>query len=202
MSAWFDKLHVWGGVDLPGGTRMPETATERTKFLRRLRSIKAYTPEPVADEVIADILEVGRWSGSASNRQPWGIVVVRDPESRRKLGEWGANPAPTAAVVFLIVSTTSEWAPFDEGRLAERLNLAALAHGLGSTVAALKGEGIAQAQHYFGIPGDCRSVVVVTVGHTDQAVRSARRAARPAEVEARKPMVEFAHWDRWPESAG
>ena len=80
--------------------------------------------------------------GSASNRQPWDIVVVTDREDLKKLGEWGANPAPTAYALFLIASTDNAWSPFDEGRLAERLNLAALAHGLGSTVAALKGDGI------------------------------------------------------------
>src|SRR5579871_4426809 len=106
---------------------MSETTEDRLKFLRRLRSIKRYTPEPVSQETIERILEVGRWSGSASNRQPWEVVVVRDPEAKRKFGEWGAQPAATAAAVFLLVST-SDGAAFDEGRLAERLLLGASAH--------------------------------------------------------------------------
>src|SRR5207302_8893513 len=116
---------------------MVETAAERIKFLRRLRAVKAFTPEAVPQDAIEDILEVGRWSGSGSNRQPWEVIVVRDPDAKRKMGEWGANPAPTAAAVFLIVSA-NDTSGFDHGRLAERLNLAALAHGLGSTVATLK----------------------------------------------------------------
>jgi nitroreductase len=173
---------------------MSETSAERIEFLRRLRSIKAFTPEPVQPDVLQDILEVGRWSGSASNRQPWEVIVVRDAEARAKMGEWGANPAPTAAVVFLIVSNAENpFAAFDEGRLAERLNLAAAAHGLGSTVATLKGDGIAAAQQYFGIPDGCRAFTIVAVGHTDQE----RRRARPANPQPRKPMDEFAHWDRW-----
>ena len=47
---------------------MPETSKERIEFLRRLRSTKAFTSEPLSDDVINDILEVGRWSGSGSNR--------------------------------------------------------------------------------------------------------------------------------------
>jgi nitroreductase len=171
---------------------MSETSGDRIKFLRSLRSTKAYTPEPVPPEVIDDILEVGRWSGSASNRQPWEVVVVRDPEAKRLMGEWGADPAPTAAVVFLLVSTSDSNA-FDEGRLAERLNLAALAHGLGSTVATLKGDGIAAAQEYFGIPSDKRSFTVVAIGHVDPAARR----ARPADFQPRKPMEQFVHWDRF-----
>jgi nitroreductase len=171
---------------------MSETSGERIEFLRRLRSVKAFTPEPVPQDVIAAILEVGRWSGSSTNRQPWEVLVVRDPEAKRKMGEWGANPAPTAAVVFLILST-SDAAAFDEGRLAERLNLAAAAHGLGSTVATLKGDGIAAAREYFGIPTERRSHTVVAVGHTDQEVRR----ARPKNPQPRKPMEEFVHWDRF-----
>jgi nitroreductase len=171
---------------------MSETNDERVRFLRRLRSVKAFTPEAVPPEVIEDILEVGRWSGSAGNRQPWEVIVVRDPEAKRKMGEWGANPAPTAAVVLLLVSN-SESAAFDEGRLAERLNLAALAHDLGSTVATLKGDGIVAAREFFGIPAERRSHTIVAIGHTDLEVRR----ARPKNPQPRKPVDQFAHWDRF-----
>jgi len=171
---------------------MAETTPERLKFLRSLRSTKAYTTEPLSQETLDEILEVGRWSGSASNRQPWEVLVVRDPEAKRKMGEWGANPAPTAAAVFLLVSNGDNNA-FDEGRLAERLNLAALAHGLGSTVATLKGDGIAAARDFFGIPAEKRAFTVVTVGHADQEARR----ARPKNPQPRKPIAEFAHWDRY-----
>jgi nitroreductase len=36
---------------------------------------------------VDDILEVVRWSGSAANRQPWELVVVRDRETLRALAE-------------------------------------------------------------------------------------------------------------------
>jgi nitroreductase len=171
---------------------MTETSEDRIKFLRRLRAVKAFTPEPIPESVINDILEVGRWTGSGGNRQPWEVVVVRDPETNRKLGEWGANPAPTAAVVFVIVSN-SDGAAFDEGRLAERLNLGAAAHGLGSTVATIKGDGIQAAKEFLGIPPERRAQTIVAVGHTDMDVRR----ARPVNPTPRKPMGEFAHWDRF-----
>lgn len=171
---------------------MSETSHERIEFLRRLRSTKAFTPERVQTDVIQDILEVGRWSGSSTNRQPCSVVVVRDPEVKRQMGEWGANAAPTAAVVFLLVSN-SDGNAFDEGRLAERLNLAAHAHGLGSTVSSLKGDGIEAAKRFFGIPAERRAFMTVSVGHTDADVRR----ARPKNPQPRKPMAEFAYWDRF-----
>jgi nitroreductase len=147
----------------------------------------------VTQEQIEDILEVGRWSGSGSNRQPWEVVVIRDPEVRRQFGEWGAGPAATAAVVFLIVSN-SESNLFDEGRLAERLLLGAAAHGLGSTIAFLKNEGPDATKALLGIPAERRAVCTVNVGHTDV---EARRARTPNPRAGRKPMSEFAHWDRF-----
>jgi nitroreductase len=171
---------------------MAVSSSELTRFLRRLRAVREFTSEPVSDEAIQDILEVGRWSGSGSNKQPCEVLVIRDREAQSKFGEWGARPAETAGVVFLIVSRP-EANPFDEGRMAERLLLGAAAHGLGSTVAFLKGEGPAAAKQQFGIPDDQRAIVVVAVGHTDVEARKARQA----NPQARKPMEEYAHWNRF-----
>ena len=134
----------------------------------------------------------GRWSASGSNRQPWDVVVVRDAAVKQKFGEWGARPAATADVVLLLV-TAGPQSAFDEGRLAERLCLAAAAHGLGSTVATLKNEGPDETKKLLGIPEDRRVVTVVAIGHTDVEARR----ARPKSAQPRKPMDDFAHWDRF-----
>lgn len=171
---------------------MSQGTDEQLRFLRRLRAVKDYTAEPVDRGQIEDILEVGRWSASGSNRQPWEVVVVTDPAVKARFGEWGARPAATAAVVLLLV-TASPTSAFDEGRLAERLCLAAAAHGLGSTVATLKNEGPDATKALLGIPADRRVVTVVAIGHTDVAARR----ARPKSAQPRKPMDEFAHWERF-----
>ena len=170
---------------------MSEERDAQLHFLRRLRAVKDYTPEPVPDETIAAILEVGRWSASGANRQPWEVIVVRDPAVKAQFGAWGARPAATAAVVLLLV--TAGPAAFDEGRLAERLCLAAAACGLGATVATLKEAGPDGARQLLGIPADRRVVTVVAIGHPDVAARR----ARPKSAQPRKPMTEFAHWDRF-----
>ena len=171
---------------------MEASTADRLAFLRRLRAVKEYTPEPIPDSVVEEILEVGRWSASGANRQPWQVLVVRDSEVKQRLGEWGARPAATAAVVLLIVMA-SETPSLDEGRLAERLCLAAAAQDLGSTVATLKNEGPDAVKTLLGIPAERRAVALVSIGHTD---REARRA-RPKNPQPRKPMSEFARWDRF-----
>ena len=47
------------------------TASDRIAFLRSLRAVRSFRPDPIPQEVIDDILDVVRWSGSASNLQPW-----------------------------------------------------------------------------------------------------------------------------------
>lgn len=169
------------------------------KFLRGLRAIRQYTSEPVAEDALNDILDIGRWSGSASNRQPTEVIVVRDPAVRQQLAEGGAAPAATAVVALVIATDANsprhDLDLFDQGRLVERLLLAARAHGLGSNVATLKGEGPETIKKLLGVPDERDIHFVVTIGHTDVEARKAARPATPGQ--ARKPREHFAHWDRY-----
>ena len=36
------------------------------------------------------------------------VVVIRDAAVKQKLGDWGAKPAATAAVVFLLVTDSDQ----------------------------------------------------------------------------------------------
>ncbi|MGH2461191.1 MAG: nitroreductase family protein [Chloroflexota bacterium] len=176
---------------------MSQDATDRIKFLRRARQVRDYRPAPVPEAALADILEVGRWSGSASNRQTSEIVVVRDPAVRQTLTAGGANTAASAGVALVIVTNgdpaRQELEIYDEGRMAERLLLAASAHGLGASITTLKGEGPAAAKQTLGIPAERRVSTVVAIGVPDQAAIQ----AKPRNPLPRKPMSEFAHWDHY-----
>lgn len=68
---------------------MSETFTlaEATmKVIQDRRSIREWTDEPVSEEDLAMILEAGRQAPSGENAQPWRFIIVRDPETRKKLG--------------------------------------------------------------------------------------------------------------------
>src|SRR5919202_6645168 len=118
---------------------MTARSTELTKFLRGLRAVREFTSEPVTDEILDDILDVGRWTSTGGNRQGTEVIVITDPGVKQKMGDWGAKPAAGAAVVFLLV-TNGDAGVLDEGRVAERLALAARAHGLGSVLGTLQKE--------------------------------------------------------------
>jgi nitroreductase len=51
------------------------------------RSIRRIKPEPVPDDMLNRVLEAALWAPSGGNRQPWRMVVVRDTELKRSLGE-------------------------------------------------------------------------------------------------------------------
>jgi nitroreductase len=53
--------------------------------LRTTGAVREFRPEPVADDVVARILETARFAPSGGNRQAWHVVVVKDPRVRRGL---------------------------------------------------------------------------------------------------------------------
>jgi len=68
-----------------------------------LRAMRRYTGEPVGDEDLWTILEAATLAPSGGNRQPWNFIVIRDPETKRRIGEYyrrawdetyGKLPAP------------------------------------------------------------------------------------------------------------
>ena len=177
---------------------MNQQSGELIKFLRSLRAVREYTPEPVPDDTLRDILEVARWSGSASNRQPVELVVVRDKGVMKQINEHGVRAAASAPLALLIVTPgdpeRKDLEVFDDGRMVERLLLAAKAHGLGSNISTLKGDGPNVIKQALGIPPERRVWTVVTIGHIDEEARKARTGT-PAP--GRKPAAEFVHWDRF-----
>src|SRR5919109_4892541 len=142
----------------------PDTAAGRIAFLRGLRAVRQLRPDPLPDAVLHDILEVARWSGSAGNRQPWDLVVVRDRDMLARLAAIeGANAGhlanAAAGIAIVIRREVPDLDAYDEGRLAERILLAAAAHGVGAAVGHFTGPGdswaaSAEAKRLLGVPAD------------------------------------------------
>jgi len=55
--------------------------------MRTTFSCREFTDDPVTDEQLHRILDAARFAPSGGNRQGGHVVVVRDPEVRRRLGE-------------------------------------------------------------------------------------------------------------------
>ena len=170
-------------------------AEDRIAFIRSLRAVRGFRPDPVPREVVDDILEVARWSGSASNRQPWELVVIRD---RERLGTLAAlegyakhlRDAPLG-IVLVMAGERPTQETYDEGRLAERVMLAAWAHGVGSSIGWLVGDGRDAAREILGVLEGRMVRTAISLGYPDEGVRR-RRPGQP-----RKPLSEIVHEERY-----
>jgi nitroreductase len=51
------------------------------------RSIRRFQPDPIPDDLLRSVLEAATWAPSGSNSQSWRLLVIRDPEKRRQIGD-------------------------------------------------------------------------------------------------------------------
>ncbi len=139
--------------------------------LRGLRQSRRFldTPVPAAD--LATILEIARWSGSSKNTQPWEFIVVTDHETNVKLSEAAAFTGFLANVplsIVIVLDGDSRSVSYDEGRVTERIMLAAQALGLGSGTGWFSTvESRETVRDLLGIPADKTTWSAVGIGYTD-----------------------------------
>ncbi len=55
--------------------------------IRGRRSVRAFLPEPVPNEVVRTAIELAGWAPSPHGRQPWRFAVVQNPERRAGLAQ-------------------------------------------------------------------------------------------------------------------
>jgi nitroreductase len=92
------------------------------------REVRDYSDAPIPDEIVHRILDAGRLAGSSRNSQQWEFVIVRDREAMAK-----AVYAPdNVRGATLVVAIAGSAFPFDKGRAAENMMLAAWNDGVGS----------------------------------------------------------------------
>jgi nitroreductase len=168
-----------------------QVAHDALRALASLRAVRRYTSDPVGDDVLDRILEAGRWTGSARNRQPWRVAVVRDAALRRELARLGAYAghlaaAPVALLLCVDTDAGGADAEFDAGRLAQTLMLAAAALGLGTCPVTFFPEGnVARATALAGLGPPWRVRTGIAAGHP---APPAPRTGRPAIPTGRRPL--------------
>jgi nitroreductase len=98
------------------------------------RDHRRYKAEPLPSEVVTRILDAGRLSGSASNRQPWTFVVVESRARVEALAPTVFAPENVlgAGLVVAIVVKGKGPVSFDAGRAAQNMLLAAWNEGIAS----------------------------------------------------------------------
>jgi nitroreductase len=175
----------------------PDTTARMIALLRRLRAVRDFRPDPIPEPVLDDLLQVMRWTGSARNKQPWEAVVVRERTTLEMLarldGYAGHLARAPLGIVLVMGGDLEEQETFDEGRLAERLMLAAAAHGVGACIGWFRGQGRTEARTLLRVPAGRVVRTAISFGYPDEAAHRAR--SKPAE--ARKPLDEIVHQERY-----
>jgi len=173
-------------------------AAQAVADVRKVRQARRFRPDPVPDGVLVELLEVARWTGSSRNSQPWHFVVVTDKDVLRQLGQirppiaWVADAPLAIAIVLDGENPTTE--AYDEGRVTERLLIAARLLGLGGGTAWFgDDQQRARGKEILGIPPerDARSLVVLGYPLTT-------KDHRPNPVDGgRKPLTEIVSRERY-----
>jgi len=128
------------------------------------RDERRYGPEPLPEEVVTRILDAGRLSGSASNRQPWTFVL---PESRARVealaeAVYAPDNVLGAGLVVAIVLDGAGKATFDAGRAAQNMLLAAWNEGISSCPNGIADREAARAA--LGLSEEETPTIVLTFG--------------------------------------
>ncbi len=163
-------------------------------LLKGRRSIRRYKDKPVPDELLSEVLEAGRWAPSASNRQPWDFVVVRDPEIRAAVAEYAAYffikwaHVEEAPVIIALCGDARnavyrQFLHEDVGLAGSQMMLQAAALGLGTCwLGGVDREAIGQI---LKVPSHIEVIGLLTLGFP----------AEDPEPPARKPLAEIVHYD-------
>lgn len=154
------------------------------KAIKKRKSVRTYLDKPIEEEKLNAVLEAGRLAPSASNRQEWRFVIVRDGEVRRKLGEAangqsfvGKAPVVIAACAVTdghVMSCGQLCYPIDVAIALDHISLAAVEQGLGTCWIGAFNEG--KVKEILGIPEEVRVVGLMPIGYpATQAVKEKNR---------------------------
>jgi nitroreductase len=95
------------------------------------RDKQRHGDRPIPGEVVERILDAGRVTGSAQNRQPWRFLVVEDARRRERLAEAVYEPGNIRGAPLVVAILGAR--PFDLGRCAQNMMLAAWNDGVASS---------------------------------------------------------------------
>jgi nitroreductase len=155
--------------------------------IRKRRSVRKYTGELIPRENLEKIVDAGRLAASGSNHQPWEFIVVTDREMIDELKVASNWMEKAAAIIAVVVDTSSRWWKEDGSAAVENMLIASTALGYGSCW--LEGYTLPREEEFkelLGIPKEKRLLTLVPIGV-------------PAEwpTKEKKSLEEVIHWERY-----
>ena len=141
--------------------------------IKARKSVRKYLEKPIEEEKLLSVLEAGRLAPSASNRQEWRFIIVRDKTTRKKVAE-AANiqtfVGKAPAIIVACAETTGhimmcgqQCYPIDVAIALDHITLAAVELGLGTCwIGAFDEE---RVKEILNIPDELRFVGLMPIGY-------------------------------------
>jgi nitroreductase len=167
------------------------------ELIRARYAVRAYRPDPVPDELLAQVLEAGRLAPTAANRQPVRIIVIHTAGREAELGRiYGREWFAQAPLVLCVCSVPGEawareasdgrsYADVDGAIVMDHMVLAATELGLGTCWVAAFDPGV--AREVLALPDGVEPLLFTPLGFPADEPR----------VKERRPLAEMVHFERW-----
>lgn len=153
------------------------------------RDTRAYLDTPISEDVLHRILNAGRMAGSSKNSQPCRFIVLREREGIERLAAAGDFTAAMLAAPLVVAILLEEgWRPFDVGRAAQNMMLAAWAEGITSCPVGI--QHVEEGRAAVGAPASFEVHMVICFGFPDPAT-ALSRGQRRADLD------DIVRWERW-----
>lgn len=161
---------------------------ETLEAIRKRRSVRKYTGDPIPRKDLETIVDAGRMAASGNNRQPWEFVVVTERAMIDKLKIASQWMEQAGAIIAVVLDPGSRWWLEDGSAAIENMLIASTALGYGSCW--LEGYTLPREDELkalLGIPDDKRLLSLVPIGV-------------PVEWPTRekKALEDVLHWERYP----
>jgi nitroreductase len=150
--------------------------------VRTVLAVRQYQDKPVPQDVVRQIVEAGRLTASASNKQPWHFIVVEDKNMLKQMGSLlttGPYVSQAPLAVAVAVENT-KWALSDGSRAIQSMILVAWAAGVGSNWTGFLG-GIDQVKQPLGIPDNYGVLAVLPFGYPAQPAGKGKKNRKPLQ---------------------
>ena len=149
--------------------------------VRTVVAIRRYQAKPLPAEVVQQIVEAGRLTGSSMNMQPWHFLVVQNPETLRRLGAL-ARTGPyiaEAPLAVVVLTERTEYAVSDASRAIQSMMLAGWAAGVGSNWVGFFG--LDALRELLGVPAALDVFAVIPFGYPVDEVGQGKKKRKPQD---------------------
>lgn len=151
--------------------------------IRTKLDIREFSAKDVPQEIISNVLEAARLTGTGLNTQHWRFVLVEHKENLKKLakdstsGNWVAN---SNFAIIILTNPKYHFHLIDAGRVLQNMQLAAWNYEVGSGI--FTGIEEDKFRKDFGIPQELNVSAVIGFGYPIKKLTGKRKDRLPLNV--------------------